>query len=553
MREDRSPFSRRLLNLGFCSLFLVACIGLGCSSSADATASDGSGGKSGSGGTTGSGGTNGSGGSSSGGNTASGGSGSGGQTTSSGGSGSGGSGSGGSASGGSGSGGRGSGGAASGGSGSGGSASGGNGNQGGAGTGTGAAGGAGPATSCTITPTATMGMIPTVGIVTYTTDLKNVKSGEIQFGLPGGAVMKAPIDTTKSPPRTLMLGMKAGKAYTYRVALTSDAGTCTSADAMFMTGALPSTVAKPTVAIMNAASHDKGFILTSGGVMGTATEILDADGEVVWWATGPAQNSRSHMSWDGSRMYMMSLNVQNSGAGKIISLAMDGSDSQTATGVEGSHHDMTAIPGGFATPMWNSTGMDAPCSLVEFKDGTWAKTVVVADFATIYASPNNRYHTNAVHYYAADDSYTVGDRNPNSYVKITRKGQLVWQFGGSSPKGASFTGVTAWQVNHGHHLLPDGTFYFFNNNAAEALGYKLDTAKMTATKSFTYTASGASSMVLGDVQSLPNGNVLVTYSNSAQIHEVSPSGTLVMKITGSSASGYGYTEFRESLYGPPPY
>ena len=73
---------------------------------------------------------------------------------------------------------------------------------------------------------------------------------------------------------------------------------------------------------------------------------------------------------------------------------------------------------------------------------------------------------------------------------------------------------------------------------------------MTASKTLTYTASGASSNVLGDIQRLPNGNYLVTFSTSGQIHEISPTGTLVAKFT---STAFGYSEFRESLYGPPPY
>ena len=409
-------------------------------------------------------------------------------------------------------------------------------------------------TACTVTATSTLGTIPTVGIVTYTTDFTGATSGEIDFGLAGGATMVAPIDTTQTSPRTLLLGMKGSKTYVYRIVLKSGGATCTSPDFMITTGAVPSSVNKPTVAISMAAAHDKGFIITSGGTSATSTEILDADGEVVWWATAPAQNSRSHMSWDGSRMYMMALNVQNSGTGKVISLGMDGSGSMTATGMTTSHHDMTAIPGGFATMLWNTTGTDAPCSLVEVADGTWKTTTIIADMTSVYNS-TNRYHTNAIHYYPSDNTYTLGDRNPNLYVKVSRTGSLIWQFGGTNPKDASkmFTGFTAWSVNHGHHLLADGTFLFFNNNANEAWGYKLNTTALTASQTWHYTASGATSMVLGDVQGLPNGNMLVTFSNSAQIHEVTPSGALGMKITGSSSAGYGYSEFRESLYGPPPY
>ena len=414
-------------------------------------------------------------------------------------------------------------------------------------------GGGGPGGSCTITATTTMGTIPTVGIVTYTTDLTGLTGGQIDFGLPGGTMMTAPIDTTQATPKTLLLGMKGGMSYTYRITLKAPSGNCTSKDYTFMTGAVPSSVAKPTVTVMNAAMHDKGFIVTSGGLMGTTTEIIDTDGDVVWWATGPSQNSRSHMSWDGSHMYMMALNVQNSGSGKVTYLAMDGSGNTNVTGVAASHHDLTAIPGGFATPLWNTSGIDAPCSLVEFANDTWKTTTVIADMSTVYNS--STFHTNAVHYYASDDSYTLGDRNPSLYVKVSRAGALIWQFGGSNPKDATknFSGVTTWMVNHGHHLLADGTFLFFNNNANEAWGYKLNTTSMSATKTFMYTASGSTSMVLGDVQGLPNGNVLITFYNSGQIHEVTSSGTLVMKLTVSASSGYGYSEFRESLYGLPPY
>jgi hypothetical protein len=58
------------------------------------------------------------------------------------------------------------------------------------------------------------------------------------------------------------------------------------------------------------------------------------------------------------------------------------------------------------------------------------------------------------------------------------------------------------------------------------------------------------SNVLGDIQRLPNGNYLITFSTSGQIHEVTSTGTLVAKFT---ATSFGYSEFRESLYGNPPY
>jgi hypothetical protein len=423
-------------------------------------------------------------------------------------------------------------------------------NSGGA---TGSAGNAGT-TSCTITATSSFSTaIPTVAAVTWSTTLSNVTKAEIDFGpAAGGTTLVAPVDLAQASYRTLLLGMKPSTSYTYKIVATNTTGSCSSSSYTIMTGALPSSAPKVTTSIANASAHDKGFIITSTGLMGSTTFIIDADGTVVWSATGPSMPSRSHMSWDGTHMYMMALNVLNTNQGNIESVAMDGTGNTPLTGLTTSHHDLTAIPGGFATMLWNKSGTDAPCSLIERADATGTITTVVADMSTVYNSSTNTFHSNAVHYYPSDNSYTVGDRNPSLYVKLSRAGSLIWQFGGSNPKDQSkfFTGVPTWSVNHGHQLLADGTFLFFNNTPNEAWIYKLNTSNMTAAKTLSYTATGATSSVLGDVQQLPNGNYLVTFSTSGQIHEISPSGALVAKFTSTS---FGYSEFRESLYGQPPY
>lgn len=428
------------------------------------------------------------------------------------------------------------------------------GRSGGAGGSTSTGSGGGASTSCTITAQAKQGTVPTVFTVTWSTTLSGITGAEIDFGpAASGPSMVAPVDLTKASYATLLVGMKPSTSYMYRIVAKSAAGSCTSDDYMITTGAL-SNPPKPTVTISQAAMHDKGFIVTSSGLNGNSAYIMDADGTVVWSApTGvPSQPSRVHLSWDATKMYEMSLNVSNSSAGKIVLQPLDGSASTSLNGVAASHHDLTAIPGGLATPMWNKSGIDAPCSIVEFTE-SGAQTVVLADVGTVYTS--STFHTNSIHYYARDNTYTIGDRNPNLYVKISRTGQLIWQFGGSNPKDASknFSGVTGWQVNHGHQLTADGTFVFFNNNSNEMWNYKLDETTMKATQVGHYTASGATSNVLGDAQVLPNGNILVTFSTSGQIHEITPSGTLVMKIAAPSGQGFGYSEFRESLYGPPPY
>ena len=408
---------------------------------------------------------------------------------------------------------------------------------------------------CTITATSVLGTIPTVGVVTFTTSATNITSAEIRFGLASsGPTMTAPVDLMQANYRTLLLGMKGSSMYMYRVVLSSGVSACTSQDYTIMTGAVPSNVPKPTTTIMNAAAHAKGLFVTSSGLSGTGAWIYDTDGAPVWWATGPSSTSRIQMSWDGGKMYMMSLNVQNNGTGSVRTVNMDGSGAATISNMQASHHDMAAIPGGFATVLWNSSGIDAPNSLVERMDNSTTNTVIIANLNTVYNS--NGYHTNAIHYYPSDNTYTLGDRNPNLYVKVSRTGQLIWQFGGSNPKDASknISGAGTWSVNHGHHLLADGSFILFNNGAmttgqSVARVFKINETNMSAMNVLNYSMSGVNSNVLGDAQFLPNGNLMVTFSQPGQINEVTSAGQLVATYKGMA---YGYSEFRESLYGPPP-
>ena len=320
-----------------------------------------------------------------------------------------------------------------------------------------------------------------------------------------------------------------------------------------MTGAVPTSVPRITRMNMNASAQDRGFIITSGGVAGGSVPayIFDADGDVVWWAPSPSSSSRANMSYDGKDMYVMALNVQNTG-GEMRRISMDGMTSMNnLSGLSTAHHDFTVLPdNGIAVIIWQGG-----CSAIVERSASGQLTTVVANVNTVYQTSADC-HTNAIHYYPSDQTYTLSDRNVNMFVKIRRTGQLVWQFGGSNARGQAFTGSMSWQVNHGHQLLPDGTFIFFNNGPmaggmSAALSFNLNTTSWTATKSsWEYRASGVNSPVLSDVQRLPNGNTLVTYSTGGQIHEVSPTGTLVQRFT-SSTNAFGYAEFRKTLYGPP--
>jgi len=317
----------------------------------------------------------------------------------------------------------------------------------------GTAGGAGAAGSggaggCAFTVAASLSTaIPTVGIVTFATDPPDVTTAEIQFGLAaGGPTMTAPVDLTQPDHRTLLLGMKASGSYVFRIVATAAAAACTSADYTLTTGALSRGVLKVPPTIYDDAGRARGFIVVTA--LGGLSFVLDADGDPVWWlpSSRPA-TTRTQMSWDGRDVYLVSMNP-----GNVERISMDGLDVDgNVSGLAGAHHDLTAIPGGVAALLQVPVDGGIANSLVErSRDGTI--TTVVADLATLYPAS----HPNAIHYTPWDDSYTVGDSLATAFVKITRMGELVWQFGGVNPNYPSklFQGVTPWRVNHGHHSSP---------------------------------------------------------------------------------------------------
>jgi hypothetical protein len=272
------------------------------------------------------------------------------------------------------------------------------------------------------------------------------------------------------------------------------------------------------------------------------------------------------MDYEGANMWMMALNVMNSG-GEMRYVSMDGATTMNnVNGLSMSHHDFTVLKGGvIATMVWSSSGSDVQSDLVERSASGTVKTVfhigsnLYNGGQSLFGAGSNTYHCNSLLYHATDDSYTIGDRNPNLYVKVTHAGSPVWQFGGTcssapAPKCAS----GSWTSNHGHHLLDNGNFLLFSNGTygstsspSSAYEYTLSTSgTMSATQVKAYKSSSNShSDSLGDVQRLPNGNTLVTFSNNGLLQELDSSWNVVQTL---STGSFGYADWRETLYGPPP-
>lgn len=408
--------------------------------------------------------------------------------------------------------------------------------------------------------------IQTVGRVEFSTDLPGADGGFIQFGKTTDYTLEAPVDWAAANHRTLLVGMTPNTEWHYRVVVTAGQTACLGPDTTIQTGGLPNggppAKVTPTKGT-SAASPDPGFTITSGGLgtLGPWAFIVNHEGEVVWayefelsggGGFGAEGITRALLSWDGKSMLARDLNVSGSqGNGNLFKVGLDGTG-EVKIPLSTSHHDFAVVPEGVAylAKAGSAEGCDAVHIVGE--DGS-NDTVLIDLWPTLQPFMNNgadKCHANAIRYYAEDDSFTVSDRERDMLVKISGNGQVEWTIG-NSPASISGADIPEWRVQHGHHLYDNDHLLVFSNGAltggtSHALHFSI--TGTSATKDWDYSGMGNTG-TLGDIQKLPNGNVLITVSQTGSMQEVDESRMVVQTMKFSSL---GYAHHRATLYGPPP-
>lgn len=375
----------------------------------------------------------------------------------------------------------------------------------------------------------------TVGIVTWSLPGTTPDSAKIQFGPDESYGMEAPVDLGAEGYRTLLLGMKPQSTYHFRIVCSSANGELTSEDFTIETKEDQSGVKLQSFDIKNEMARERGFLVTSfwRGDGSSMIFILDADGDVVWWNdTGMMGVARARMSADGKNMWMTSPNNQGS---PIQRVTLDGLEAETYSGVIGSH-DLTPVSG--ETMAFLEYGESDCDSIYEIDPSGVTKEIwESADVAS------GMCHGNALRYSKTEDAYTFSDVSTDVWV-IGRDGQFLW---GLADKVDG--GVNAWGgTNHGHHLL-ENSMIIFANRGASSMGSTVVEYDLEGNEIFNYDG-GAFSANLGDVQRLPGGNTLVTYSNDGIIHEITADKEVVLEVHAAGQS-FGYALWRDSLYGEP--
>lgn len=405
-----------------------------------------------------------------------------------------------------------------------------------------------PAATCIDVTHQMAEIVPTVGIVEFTTNLTDVEEAFVEFGLDTSYGQQAPVDLSEPNYRTLVLGLKAARDYHARVVVISGSERCESADFTLTTPEPPnSIVSQYTFDTRLADEVAPGFVLTSRwSNPGGPVFIFDSDNDLVWWYEAEGDDvMRSRLSFDGKYMWLRNT-AQADGTGVVRRIELDGSNPESwALGT--TTHDLAVIPDGNVGLVSHAeNGCD---EILEFNPDTEEVRTV---FNLTEAHGQVDCHVNALVYQSDDDSFVISDWAESIYVKIARQtGEIIWIM---NTEYGQFEGAS-WEKQHSMHMLaPDHILLFSNGGNGQPtriLEYEFDVTAGTATEIWRY-EDGPSTMYGGDVQRLPNGNTLITYSASAEMHEVNPAGQIVRHFSGTLGNTFAYSMFRTSLYGPPP-
>jgi len=417
--------------------------------------------------------------------------------------------------------------------------------------------------------------IPTVATVEW--DTADADRAFVEFGPEGQLVRKAlaRVDDT-GRARATLIGMKPLSDNECRIVEVVEGDHLSGAVHAFETGSLDVSLPSISVEVLDPERANGGFVITSLLSQPSAAIIIDADGDVVW-VHQPSQDWRQLHVPRALRSRVGDWIVYLAGVGygpgeadlvldrMAVRLGLDGAD-ETVLPVPDAHHDLVEqADGGLAVLMHDWRTIDGQevqgDRLVEVAlDGT--QRPIWSAWDHFDPGPLDGYspelgwtHANAVDYVKEDDAYLVSLHNLDCIVKIDREtGELLWILGGESsdfvlPGGST----TLFQRQHEFEVLDGGIVVFDNGLPADGdsrvVEYLLDEEAGTAEQVWEYRLDPPQfNVAMGDVDRLPNGNTLVTWSALGQIDEVTPDGTLVWRLNTEMGSGIGYTLWRETLF-----
>ncbi|MFH1469673.1 MAG: aryl-sulfate sulfotransferase [Pseudomonadota bacterium] len=416
--------------------------------------------------------------------------------------------------------------------------------------------------------------IPTVVVASWSTDLEGITRAWVAFGPTEELGHEAAVDLSAEPPdEAILVGSKGEAEVHVRVFAETAEGTFVSEEQLITTGPVPAYL--PNLSVTHrAAGHWDGYLVT-GFVADEVSVILDEDGDVVWWheaqgggdgpQTGVVLLGRTLLARDGRAVLYGFNNIDGDEDTAIRRVSLDGAE-DVAIDAPFSHHDFVDLPDGtIAYLAYNPRVVEDSeqfgDSIVEIApDG---RRRIVWDVWDYYdyvrdglPGPGASWpHGNAIDYIEEEDAYLVGFLTLGVIILVDRvSGEPIWTLGGPRAELVPADDVDM-ATHHQFDLVSDHLVVFDNGGidigaTSRAWEVALDLEAGVAEKVWEYAPEPALNCTnLGDVDRLENGNTLVTFSVSGQIHEVTPAGQVVWRLEAAAGGALSYAQ-RVDAIGP---
>ncbi len=416
--------------------------------------------------------------------------------------------------------------------------------------------------------------IPTVATVQWPVVHADADNVFVEFGedTSYGRRVQAEVDETGTA-RAVILGLKPGQAYTYRAVEVKGEETFEGQAEKLATGMLAVSMPSVTVTV-DQPGRDRGYLVTSLLAQPSAAVIFDADGDCVW-------AHRPDVDWE--RLYIPRVRLSRVGEWVlyhaattlgaeeegvevqrwIVRVSLDGT-SQEVVSIPTAHHDFIELGDGTIATIAKDrkTVGDEVVEGDRILEVGWdgSERQIWSTWDHFHYDPEGDYgepgsgwtHANALQYAMREDAYYLSLRNLDTIVKIDRAtGEVRWTLGG---EGSTFAVPDPpFQRQHQFRVIDDHILVFDNGTPekmdSRVIEYALDESAGTAQNVWEHhNDPPLMSIGMGDVERLPDGNTLITWSGPGQIDEVAPDSRVLWRLQVEMGSGVGYTVWRRALF-----
>ncbi len=306
-------------------------------------------------------------------------------------------------------------------------------------------------------------------------------------------------------------------------------------------------------------------------------ELVDADGDAVWWKGFEAGNDDQvvqarYFPDDKTKVAFMYNDVtREQDLCRIETERLDGTPLDSAL-CEWGHHDFTILADGRFAYLYADIRdyrgdqvvgdrvvlVDADGSNPTTIWNAWDELTPDASIFEndpFYPDALDWTHGNSLNYDEGTNSLTLSLHNLNTIYNLSLTGEVNWRLGDEGDFDIEGNN-TRFVHQHGAKLVPgtDNEVTLFDNGSgsdkSEAAHYRLNFDDMTAERVWSEDNGGRyTSFILGDAMTVGDGNYFVSWGSEGEVTEFTPDGDVVWRASGDLGTTTGYISMNPQLGG----